>query len=145
MVTRPSRSKYDYRLTDGQRRFFENLVAADDADSFLDEALFRSFLQAQAQDGGREPERLTGDDVWMRIRDAYAEMKSGLGYESFREVVLLAIARLLDEDEGMYFEVGDGIRAIRARQKEDPKAVRFGVARGGALTYMKIVDGRTSR
>lgn len=143
LIARPSRSKYNYRLSDGQHGFFENLVAADDADSFLDEALFRSFVQAQ--EGGREPERLSGDDVWTRIRDAYAEMKSGLGYESFREVVLLAIARLLDEDQGMYFEVGDGIRAIRARQKEDPKAVRFGVARGGALTYMKVIDGRTSR
>lgn len=143
LITRPSRSKYDYRLTDGQRSFFESLVASDDADSFLDEALFRSFLHVQA--GGRDPERLSGDDVWARIRDAYSEMKSGLGYESFREVVLLAIARLLDEDKGMYFEVADGIRAIRARQKSDPKAVRFGVARGGALTYMKIMDERARR
>jgi hypothetical protein len=143
LITRPSRAKYDYRLTDGQHGFFKSLVAADDADSFLDDALFRSLLQAE--DDGPEPERLNGDDVWARISDAYAEMRSGLGYESFRDVVLLAIARLLDEDHRMYFEVGDGIRAIRARQKDDPKAVRFGVARGGALTYMKIMDGRTSR
>jgi len=143
LITRPSRSKYDYRLSGGQRGFFESLAAADDADSFLDEDLFRSFLLAK--DDRHEPERVSGDDIWIRIRDAYAEMKSGLGYESFREVVLLAIARLLDEDHGMYFEVGDGIRAIRARQKDDPRAVRFGVARGGGLTYMKIIDARTSR
>jgi hypothetical protein len=143
LVTRPSRSKYDYRLSPGQRRFFENLIGAEDADSFLDEALFRSFLESQ--NDLKEPKRLNSDDVWARIRDAYTEMKSGLGYESFREVVLLAIARLVDEDEGMYFEVGDGIRAIRARQKADPKAVRFGVARGGALTYMKIMDERARR
>jgi hypothetical protein len=143
LITRPSRAKYHYRLTDGQRRFFEGFVAADDTESFLDEGLFRSFLRSD--DGAREPERLRSDDVWIRIRDAYSEMKSGLGYESFREVVLLAIARLLDEDESVYFEVGDGIRAIRARRKTDPKGVRFGVARGGVLTYMKIVNGRTRR
>jgi len=143
LVTRPNRAKYDYRLTDSQRHFWQDLVAAEDAESFLDGSLFRSFVQSQ--NGGREPERLSSDDVWVRIRDAYSEMKSGLGYESFREVVLLAIARLLDEDESVYFEVGDGIRAIRARQKDDPKAVRFGVARGGALTYMKIVDRRAGR
>ena len=83
------------------------------------------------------------EEIWERVRTAYSMLKSALGFASFEEVALLAIGQLLNESLGdRYFEVGDGLRVIQDRQKAEPRRVRFGVRRGGGLTYMKIVEGR---
>jgi hypothetical protein len=138
VLTRMSRNAYRYTLDTGQRAFFSELVELDDPDDYLNRTLFGSFLVA----AGYTPERVSSDEAWSRIRGAYDTLKSALGFASFTEVVLLAIGRLLNEDGNRYFEVGDGIDVIRECQQADPRLIRFGVKRGGGLTYMKIVDGR---
>jgi hypothetical protein len=138
LVTRTSRKAYRYTLDLGQRAFFDELVGADDSDRFLNRVLFRRFLLAM----GHEPEPIHADEVWQRVRSAYNRLKSALGFASFYEVTLLAIGQLLNEDGSRYFEVGDGLDAIRERQRNDPRRIRFGVRRGGGLTYMKIVESR---
>jgi hypothetical protein len=138
VLTRVSRTAYRYTLDSGQRAFFGELMKLDDPDEYLNRTLFRSFLLA----GGYTPERVSSDEAWSRIKGAYNSLKSALGFASFTEVVLLAIGQLLNDDGNRYFEVGDGLDVIRERQQADPRSIRFGVKRGGGLTYMKIVDGR---
>jgi hypothetical protein len=137
LLSRRSRTSYRYGLSEGQRRFFGAVAGAEDADQFLKRDLFSRFVEAG---GVSAPSRLEPDEIWERVRNAYDILKSSLGFASFEEVVLLAIGQLLDEDESRYFEIGDGVDVIRERQRSHPRAIRFGVKRGGGLTYMKVID-----
>lgn len=141
LITKLSRSAYHYRISGTQREFFDAVVSADDADGFLDRALFGTYLKGV----GITPSVPSDDVIWERIVEAYRTLRSPLGFAAFREVAVLAIARLLDEGAGSFFEVADAVRLLRAKRAEDPRALRFGVARGGALTYMKLVEERVSR
>lgn len=140
LVTRVKRSAYRYRLNPLQRRFFDELVVVEDPDSFLKEQYFASVLSAL----GHDPQPVEDDEIWRRFRGAYEALKSALGFASFEEVALLAIGQLVSETAGSrYFEVGDGLRVMRERQKNEPRRIRFGVRRGGGLTYVKILEGAT--
>jgi hypothetical protein len=135
LIDKPSRHLYDYRLTLPQRVFFEQLASTPPTE-FLERHLIGRFLHAL---GHPSPARVGDEDLWSSIRLAYHQLRSPLGYASLVEVVLLAIAGLLDEGAG-FFEVGDGIDMIRTRHDDDPRGIRYGVTRGGGLTYVKIAD-----
>jgi hypothetical protein len=134
LVTKGSRSAYGYRLKGHQRRFFEELATAPSVPDFLDTALIAGYLRGLAG----KPEPIDEDEIWLRVRAAYDRLRSGLGYASLKEVVLLAIASLLDERRDRYFELRDGITVIRSQQQRDPRSVRLGVARTGEVTYMRL-------
>jgi hypothetical protein len=136
VLTRTSRYEYSYLLDDHQTRFFQLLIDADRAENFLDEQLFTAYLSSLGVDHCTP---VTPDEIWDGITKAYATLRSQLGYASFIEVVLLAIGRLFDRGEGQCFEVAQGIDVIRAQQRADPRMIRFGIRRGGGLTYMKIM------
>lgn len=137
LISKKKRSTYSYYLTPGQRGFFASLVGAVEPQAFIDDTLFESYLRAR---GHQSPEAVDGAEIWVRIASAYRELRSDLGYASFREVVLLAVARLMGEGTGRFFEMSAGIERLQAERKNSPRSVRFGVARGGGLTYMKLVD-----
>lgn len=138
LVTRLSRSSYRYELSDRQQRFFDELVVAENPDEFLSERIFAGLLEAQ----GQRPQHVRHEEIWGQVRRAYDTLKSALGFAAFEEVILLAICQVINESSGArYFELGDGLRVIRERQRTDPRRIRFGVRRGGGLTYMKIVEG----
>ncbi len=139
LLTRASRYAYTYQLSPRQHGgFFTPMIESESAERFLDERLFGAYLEAL---GLEETHRLEGLDAWDHIAGAYRDLRSELGYASSKEVLLLAIGRLLDEGKGRYFEMADGIEAIRAHHRSQPRSIRFGVTRGGGLTYMKIVEG----
>jgi hypothetical protein len=142
VVTRKNRFEYTYLLNDRQAGFFKRLIDADAAEEFLDEQLFAVYLGSLGVD---DPAPATAEEIWDGVTSAYAILRSQLGYASFKEVVLLAIGRLLDRGEGRYFEVAHGIDVIRAQQRADPRTIRFGIMRGGGLTYMKIVESGRGR
>lgn len=137
LILKKKRSTYDYFLTPEQRAFFAELVDEQDPQAFLDGSLFGAYQRAR---GHADPAPVDPGEVWQRILDAYAELRNELGYASFREVALLAIARLMDEGGGRYFEVGTGIATVQAERKRSPRTVRLGTARGGGLTYMKVTS-----
>ncbi|GAB3078058.1 hypothetical protein GCM10027053_48020 [Intrasporangium mesophilum] len=138
LLRRRDRFKYEYEL-DSANPFFRHLLAATSAEAFLESELVRSLTAAW----GTSHSRATSDEVWERIVAAHAELKTGMGYASARELVLLAIARGLD-DGSTYFEVGEGLDVIRDKQKQDPRRIRYGGARGGGMSYVKIgSSGRT--
>ncbi len=139
LLTRASRYAYAYQLSPRQHRgFFTPMIESESAERFLDERLFGAYLEAL---GLEETHRLEGLEAWDHIAGAYRDLRSELGYASSKEVLLLAIGRLFDEGKGRYFEIADGIEAIRARHRSQPRSIRFGATRGGGLTYMKIVEG----
>jgi hypothetical protein len=138
LVTRLRRNAYRYELNGQQQTFFKELVSVEDPGEFLSDRLFASFLAAL----GQQPQPLEDEEIWERFRAAHGALKSALGFASFEEVALLAIGQLLNESDGSRcFEVGDGLRVMRERQKSEPRRIRFGVRRGGGLTYLKIVEG----
>lgn len=137
LISKRKRFTYDYFLTPQQRHFFAKLVDADDPQAFLDESLFGAYQRAR---GRANPAAIDPGEIWERILAAYRELRNELGYASYREVALLAIARLMDEGDGRFFEVGAGIATVQAERKRSPRGVRLGAARGGGLTYMKVVN-----
>lgn len=132
LLHRRDRFKYEYEIGSANP-FFGELLAATSAESFLERDLVRSLTAAW----GTKPSRATSEEVWERITAAHTELKTGMGYASATELVLLAIARGLDVGS-TYFEVGDGLDAIREQQKQEPRRIRYGGARGGGMTYVKI-------
>jgi hypothetical protein len=141
LIDKPKRHRYDYRLTSRQRAFFDQLVGSP-PEEFLERKLFKAYVAATSS---ASPERASDDEIWERIQGAYSTLRSSLGYASLVEVVVLAIAGLLAEGRGGYFEVGDGADVIRAQHDENPRGVRFGAKRGGGLTYVKLAEGRGGR
>jgi hypothetical protein len=141
LIDKPKRHRYEYRLTSRQRAFFDELVGSP-PEEFLERKLFKAYVAATAS---ASPERASNDEIWGRIQGAYYMLRSSLGYASLAEVVVLAIAGLLAEGRGVYFEIGDGADAIRAHHDENPRGVRFGARRGGGLTYVKLSEGRGGR
>jgi hypothetical protein len=138
LLGKPERSKYTYAFNDRQRGFFSALVEAADPSAFLENDLIVAYLRSQ----GQESERSDDDAIWHAITNAYEALRSRLGYAAFREVVLLAIAQLVDAGTERYFEIADGIGVIRRQKESDPRSIKFGVARGGGLTYIKIAGGQ---
>lgn len=131
-----ARFDYDYTISDAQRTFFTEMIDSESANEFLDHRLFHAFLTAMEV----EPTPIGKDEIWSRIKIAHAAVRSRLGYASFKEVVVLAMSVMANERLGPCFELQDGIDVIQEQQKEQPRAVRFGVTRGGGLTYIKIAE-----
>jgi hypothetical protein len=140
LVTRTSRTDYRYELNDNQRRFFSTLVTSPDIETFLSSQLVSAYLQAL----GIAPRPVDTDEIWQRVEHAYSSMRSGLGYASAADVVLLAIATLLDEGGDGAFELGDGLSVLRARQREHPNDIRYGVSRTGEPTYIRLTKAARS-
>jgi hypothetical protein len=139
LVTKESRTDYRYSLDEVQRAFFQDLTAAPDLQVYLDTNLVAAYLTGI----GRVPIRLKGDEIWERIKDAYQMLRSGLGYAPAKEVVLLAIAILLNEGGTSCFEVADGIASLREEQQRHPDQIRYGVSRTGEPTHVRM--GRKPR
>jgi hypothetical protein len=57
----------------------------------------------------------------------------------------LSVARLIDEEDGRFFEVSDGLRVLKKMQQVDPRLIRFGVKRGGGIRYMRIMANSGER
>jgi hypothetical protein len=139
LVTRTSRTDYRYTLTTAQRTFFATLADAADVGDFLSTQLVATYLKAL----GIDPRPIGADDMWVRIEHAYTQVRSGLGYAPASEVVLLAIATMLDEGGDASFELADGLAVLRARQRDRPAEIRYGVSRTGEPTYIRL--GKAAR
>jgi hypothetical protein len=134
LITRTSRTEYSYAVSTSQTRFFSELTKSALIGQFIDNRLVSAFLRSRRI----EPQLIGSDEIWERIMTAYASVRSGLGYAPAREVVLLAIALLLDERTSHCFEVSDGLAVMRAQQKEHPAEIRYGVSPTGEPTYIRI-------
>ena len=139
LLTRTSRTDYRYILSGEQETFFSRVAEASDIDAFLNTELVGAYLQGL----GIARRVVDADEIWQRVEHAYGQLRSGLGYASAMEVVLLAIATLLDEGGDGCFELADGLAALRARQRERPSEVRYGVSRTGEPTYIRL--GKAAR
>jgi hypothetical protein len=140
LIGKPERSRYTYTLNDRQRAFYRALVDTDDISTLLDTKLVGLYLRSQ----GRDLERCGDEAIWEAVLNAYRLLRSRLGYAAFREVVLLAIGTLVDSGGEGYFEIADGIEVIRREKERSPRADRYGVSRGGGLTYVKIGRGTST-
>lgn len=139
LLHRMSRFKYEYEIGSAIP-FFRELLAATSAERFLERDLVRSLTAAW----GMSPRRAKTEEIWERITAAHTDLATGMGYASATELVLLAISRALD-DGSTYFEVGEGLDVIRDQQKQEPRRIRYGGARGGGMTYVRIgSSGRSS-
>jgi hypothetical protein len=134
LVTRTSRTEYRYTLSGIQRGFFDALIGASSIDQFLDGQLVAAYLHAI----GINPRPIDPDEIWTRIEVAYGQVCSGLGYASAAEVVMLAIATLLDEGGNASFELADGLAVLRTQQQLRPADIRYGVSRTGEPTYIRL-------
>jgi hypothetical protein len=140
LLTRLSRTDYRYELSAKQQTFFNILTQASDIAGFLSNQLVGSYLRAL----GVIPEPVETSEIWQRVEHAYSLLQSGLGYASAEDVVLLAIATLLDEGGQGAFEISDGLSVIRARQQERPSEIRYGVSRTGEPTYVRLAKAARS-
>jgi hypothetical protein len=133
LLGKPSRSKYTYTLSERQRRFFERVVETTEPPHLLRRVLIGLYLESQSLPA----ERLDDVRAWEQIIAAHRDLRSRLGYAGVTETILLASALAADE-HGAVLEVGEGMDFLRARREAEPRTVKFGVARGGGLGYVKI-------
>jgi hypothetical protein len=134
LLSRVDRFAYRYRMSVSQLAFFEALVDATDAESFLNETLGSLYVRS-TQLQSREA---SDDEIWEAMVTSYPQMRSSLGYASFKELAVVAISTLLDRVDPAHFEVADGVRVLKERQRSEPARVKFGVKRGGGLSYVKL-------
>src|SRR5262249_14183215 len=139
LLHKPNPARYKYELLPRQVNFFERLVEADDPDEFCRRNLVKCLLEAR----GLTATPIAPEEIWPRIETSYETLRTGLGYTSLVEVVLLALGSLVNEHEGRYFEIQDGLDAVRVEQRRRPREIRYGVRRGGGLSYMRIVSAGT--
>ncbi|MGA3166232.1 MAG: hypothetical protein ABSF14_08945 [Terriglobia bacterium] len=86
--------------------------------------------------GGTKAEEV--DEIITLAMPAYLRLKSDLGYAPLLEMLLLGSIGALGESHRRYFELGSGIQAVRAFQREHPDDVRFNVDRRGEIRYVKF-------
>ncbi|WP_421118593.1 hypothetical protein ACE2AJ_14625 [Aquihabitans daechungensis] len=134
LLSRVNRFDYRYELTADQRGFFQALTDTDDADVFLNEKLAGLYVTAT----GIDSRPATDKEIWDAMAEMYPQMRSSLGYASFTELAVVAAASLLDASAPAHFEIADGVRVLKERQKSEPARVKFGVKRGGGLRYVKL-------
>lgn len=139
LLTRTSRTDYSYTLSSNQASFFASLINAPSIEEFLGKRMVSAFLNGI----GVDAQPIGSDEIWERIQHAYGLVRSGLGYAPAQEVVLLAIAILLDEQKVGCFEVSDGLDVLRTQQREQPAHIRYGVSQTGEPTYIRL--GKAAR
>jgi hypothetical protein len=133
LLGKPSRSRYTYTLSVAQRRFFERVVEASKPGELLRRELIGAYFQSQSLP------TVPIDDAraWELITAAHRDLRSRLGYAGVTETILLASA-LAAEEDGAVLEVGVGNDLLHARRDAEPRTIKFSVARGGGLGYVKI-------
>ena len=124
---------YRYRFSSPGRRLM-TLLTETGADPDVDSRFFQHIINAH----GLQLESLSvaGDQLSF-IYDSFSRLKSPLGYAPINDVMLLAILLAIRSKRG-YFEVEEGIRTVRAIQREHPHLVRFNVDRMGKLSFIKF-------
>ena len=142
LLTKPDRFAYEYCMSDVQMAFFGAIAGSTDMDSFIQRDMVAAYLRAR---GVASPNRIGSDEIWPLMVAAHKDMRSSLGYSAYKELALLVIGRLINEGDGRYFEVADGIQAIRLQQRAAPRTVQLTAARGGELRYIRIVEPRSER
>jgi len=138
LLTKADRFSYTYSLNASQHGFFAFLADAQTLQDVVDQSLVAAYLRGI---GAQAVHKVPRDVIWEPIEEAYGDMRSGMGYAAFAEVILLAIGRLVDDGTGGYFEMSEGVDVIREHQRAAPAHVQLTVARGGALRYMRIKGG----
>jgi hypothetical protein len=136
LLGKERRSRYTYLLSEPQRGFLKRVVEASDPEELLGRHLVRAYLESQSLPA----QPLDEARAWELITAAHRDLRSRLGYASVTETILLASA-LAAEEHGAALEVGEGLGLLRARRDAEPRAIKFGVARGGGLGYVKIEGG----
>lgn len=134
LLTKPSRDRYDYQVTDVARAFVHQIGESADVDKFLQEDFFTAFAACRGIEA-----RHAGDSAAIEALALAGEaLKSLLGYTPITDVGLLAGTRLLIEQKRI-LELGRTVDLLKEQQKRDPSSLRFTVDRMGALAYVKFL------
>jgi len=137
LISSVDRFAYRYALAEQQRAFIAAFVDADDPVAFAESCIAGSLLACQ---GRKVPTPASEDEAWSAITRAYLDLRSRLGFASFKEVILLASGRLADAENPRLLELREGVDLLQARRRDGPGRVRIGINRGGQPTYVKLVD-----
>jgi hypothetical protein len=135
LITRVSRFDYNYALSDGQAAFFSSVAAEPTMETWAEATMVGVYCQSRNL--GLAP--IEPLDYLGELRNGWQDLRSQMGYASIDEALLLVNARLIDSQQG-YFELGAGREALRELHKRTPKAIRFTMARGGAVSYFKLSE-----
>lgn len=133
LLSRTDRFEYRYAIDASQAAFYDSMLGQPVMEEWAAETLVGAYAKvANPKLGPVHPREKEGV-----LRAAWYELKSKMGYASITEAFLLANARLIDTGIG-FFELAAGQAALREFHREDSKAIRFTMARGGAVSYFKL-------
>ncbi|WP_392543761.1 hypothetical protein [Oryzobacter telluris] len=135
LIGRQSRYEYRYLLSPSQFKFWSSIVEQPDGQHWLGEMVVGSYVRGR----GLPLAEVEPEQVWDVIRDSWAALRSTMGYASITEMLLLANANLLDQGIG-YFELSAGMTALRELDRAHPRSLRFTMARGGKISYVRFND-----
>lgn len=134
LVLKPDPFAYRYQISDATKAFFEPFVHSETIEHFLQHSFFEAANQAYDLKAVHLDDRET---IFSYIQDAYAVLKSPLGYAPILEIALLAGIYALTK-RSQYFEISEAIDLLKILQKERPEFIRFNVDRWGVLTFVKF-------
>lgn len=132
IIFKPSPDKYEYAFTEWGRTFVTALVSAASVNEFL-ESKFSSAISS-----------LTGQALSPEIppiqviAGPYAQLRTGLGYVSLRELALAAVALRLSSPEAPLFEIGAIEQAVKQAAGQGNRHVRLALGRTGGIAQVRV-------
>jgi hypothetical protein len=123
---------YDYRFTNWGRDFLQLLVSASSPGDFIENGLTRAMSLATGQVPHADPPSLGF------LADVYGKLRSGLGYVSIRELVVMGIAQHLGAPAGQTFEIRTLEDMLKKAASAEGRQVRLALGRSGGLAQVRI-------
>src|SRR5262249_35043340 len=119
LLCRPSNDKYEYAFTDWGKEFFLAFLADASTSDFLQFRLSKAMSWKTGQEVKSELQELK------IIREPYAQLRSGLGYVSLRELAMGVIAQVLLRGEGQLVEIDVIERCLKQAAGSGNRQVRL--------------------
>lgn len=141
LLSKPDAFAYRYLITDVTKAFFEQLINSQSIDHFLRNSFLGAANFAFKLNGKHQVDKVANLPA---IYEAYAILKSPLGYAPILETCLLAGIKSITE-KGTYYEISESVDVLKSLQKEKPQLVSFSVDRWGGLNFVKFNQDITSR
>jgi hypothetical protein len=132
ILYKPHPDKYEYSFTDWGKTFLSVLCSTASISDFLENRLSSAVASYSGQQLSSTPPLL------QIVERPYAQLRSGLGYVSLRELALLSIAQLLYSPDRQLYEITNIETVLKLAAAEGTRSVRLALGRTGGIAQVRI-------
>jgi hypothetical protein len=132
ILSKPHPDRYEYSFTKWGKAFLTELTLAPSVGNFLECRLSGVMASLTGHQRG------TGLPPVRTLARCYAELRTGLGYVSLRELSLAAIAEGLSVDGAELFEITEIEQTLKKAASQNDRYVRLALGRTGGIAQVRI-------